>query len=225
MGLPACHEACIEHLRGGVPAERPRQCGGIERAAQPAAATADMRLALAFAALMGERREACAHGGFFAADLTELARAQDHGERDAFADARHAQHQLEAPCQIRLAAHRADEALQLGGAPLFRPRDVSHDAAPQTRVADGREPGLAADDTVLDLLDEGVMIGQHGKPRIGRQLVLRIFRDGAGGDQDGIDAVVFGAPQMQLGKRLDVQRRSTTTMKPAACKWRVTPRS
>jgi hypothetical protein len=64
---------------------------------------------------------------------------------------------------------------------------------------------LDAHDLFFGLLDEGELVGQGIEAGLGGQLVRFIAQAGAGGDQDGIDAVVLGALQTQLGIELHLQ--------------------
>jgi hypothetical protein len=50
------------------------------------------------------------------------------------------------------------------------------------------------------------VIGQRVEARIGRQLVARIEQMYAGGNQPGVDAIVLGALQAQLGEGAHLQR-------------------
>lgn len=58
MGFAARDEPAIECLERRVPAEGGRQCCGVERAAQPAAASGNMSFALPASALLDERCQA-----------------------------------------------------------------------------------------------------------------------------------------------------------------------
>ena len=68
------------------------------------------------------------------------------------------------------------------------------------------DPGLETGDVVLDLLDERQVIAQFVEARIGRHGVAGIQCDRAGSDEDGIQPVILGAAEVQLGERLDLER-------------------
>ena len=67
------------------------------------------------------------------------------------------------------------------------------------------EAGLEADDVLLDLLDEGEVVGGFLEARIGLDLV-RLGEGGTRRDQEGVDAVVLGPLEFHMGEGLDLER-------------------
>ena len=97
-----------------------------------------------------------------------------------------------------------EQACDLVFAPLFEPADLALDQAVQPRLTEMLEPGLEPHQVVLDLLDEGQVIGQRLEPRIGRQPFAGLHEVRAGGNQSGVDPVVLGPLQTKLGKGADL---------------------
>ena len=148
----------------------------------------------------------------------------DQSDRCALADAGHAEYQIEPAGEIVMVAQRRDDAQRARRPPRLQARDVGHDDAAQPRVIDMLEPGLQTRDVLLDLLDEGQMVGKRGQPRI-RLDAWPIDRGRAGCDQHRIERVVLGAAQMQtrIGTHLD--RLQHQDHEAAARKCLTTPRS
>src|SRR5205085_10154014 len=87
----------------------------------------------------------------------------------------------------------------------LQPGDVAVDDAPQRRLVDVLEPGLEPPDVLLDLLEEGEIVGQFRQSRIRRD--LRWIDPGTTSrDQYRVERIVLGAAQMYLAERLDLQR-------------------
>ena len=95
---------------------------------------------------------------------------------------------------------------QFGGTAGFQTRDVGGDNPQPPLVCDVLDPGLETGDVVLDLLDERQVIAQFVEARIGRHGVAGIECHRAGSDEDGIQPIVLGAAEVQLGERLDLER-------------------
>ena len=113
---------------------------------------------------------------------------------------------VEAPRQVGMAAHGGDQPPELVGPPGAQALDVGDDDVAQALVADVLEACLQPRDVRFDLFDEGQLVAERIQARIGRLRLPRVEDVGAGGDQDGIDAVALGAPQVQSGEGADLQR-------------------
>ena len=80
----------------------PRQCGGVERAAQPRPPAGDVALSLVPAAVVVERRQA-GERRRLAADMAEFGQTQHDRDGGPPANPRHAEHELQPTGQIRVA--------------------------------------------------------------------------------------------------------------------------
>ena len=127
--------------------------------------------------------------------------------------------------QVGMAPHGADQAPELVGPAGPQALDVGDDDVAQALVADVLEAGLQPGDVRFDLFDEGQLVAERIQARIGRLRLLRLEDMGAGGDQDGIDAVALGAAQVQSGEGADLQRLQHDDREAGSCRCRVTPRS
>jgi hypothetical protein len=105
-----------------------------------------------------------------------------------------------------MALKGGDQAPKFVGAARPQVLDVCRDDVPQALIADVFEPCFQAGDVRFDLFDEGQLVAEPIQARIGRRCFLGIEHVRAGGDQHGIDAVAFGAAQVQPGEGADLQR-------------------
>lgn len=178
----------------------------LRRRASGGVGTGDVALALPASTLLDERREARERCRLFSADRPQLRHAQDEGDRRARADPRHTEHEREAPGQVGMALEGGAQAPQFVGAARLQGLDVRRDHRAQARIADVFEARLQPGNVRFDLFDEGQLIAERIQARIGGLCLLGIEGISTGGNQDGIDAVTLGPPQVQFCEGADLQR-------------------
>ena len=127
MRLSSCGESSIEVDQHLVPAERGRQRCGVEGAAQASPSTGDMPLAFVLSAVIVEGSEPCQRCRLLAADAAEFGHSDNNGERGAFADAGHAEHEIEPAGEIVMIAQPSDDPEQFRAPPRFQAGDVGDD--------------------------------------------------------------------------------------------------
>ena len=95
-----------------------------------------MALSLVGSAVVVIGRHAGQRCGFLAIDAAELGHADDEGDCGAQADARHAEHEVEAPVEIVVGAQGRGDACQLGRAARLEAGVGCDVGLPPTRVYD-----------------------------------------------------------------------------------------
>jgi hypothetical protein len=180
-----------------------------------------MGLALPASTLLDERREAGKSRRLFSVDLTQLRRAQ--GDGGALADPRHTEHEREAPGQVGMALKGGNQAPQFVGAARLQVLDVCRYHRAQARIADVSEACLQAGDVRFDLFDEGQLLAD----RRGSAAFVSL------GSRTSVQAAIRTASMRSLlarrrcsfAKARTCSGCKTTSVKPAACRCRATPRS
>lgn len=104
-----------------------------------------------------------------------------------------------------MAAESGDQAPKFVGPARLQVLDVGRHQVAQALIADMFKACVQAGDVCFHLLDEGQLVAETIEVRIGRLCFLGIEDVGTGGDQDRIDAVAFGAAQVQPGERTHLQ--------------------
>jgi hypothetical protein len=163
-----------------------------------------MTLASVFTAVIVKGSQTCESSGLLATDPAELRHADDKRERGAFANAGNAEHEIKASGEIVVSAYLLGNVAELGAPSCLQSCNVTKNYAPQPRRTDMFEPGLQARNVFLDLLNEGQKVRKLGKALI-RPDPRLLHCSRAGCNQDGIERIVLGAPQMhpRVGAHLD----------------------
>src|SRR6185503_21066378 len=154
--------------------------------------------------LIIEGGEAGQARSLLAAQGTELGHADDEGKCGALADALDAGEEFQPEGEILVLAQALEEASDLGIAACGQALDLGFELGLESADGEAVETGLEANDVLLDLLDEGQMLGQGGKSVIA-------VADGAivggrrQGDDAGVDRIGLGSltPILGIGPDLD----------------------
>src|ERR1700741_685547 len=205
MGFSFCGQASIQADQCLVPAEGGRQRRREQGAAQAAAATGYVAISLVLAAVVVEWSKTGQGCGFLPGDATELGHADQERQRGALADTGNAEHQFKTPGEIAMGTKTPGKVAYLRDPAFLQPPDVAVNNAPQLHLIDMLEPGLEADDVLLELFEEGQILRQFSQSWIRRDPRL-IERCRAGCDQHRIEPVGLGPPQMRPAKRFDLDR-------------------
>ena len=112
------------------------------------------------AALLDEWREAGKRCRLFPADRAQFRHAQDKGECGPLADPRYAQHELEAPRQVGMAAECRDQAAKFVGPARPQSLDICRYDVAQALITDMFEACLQAGDVRFHLLDERQLVAE-----------------------------------------------------------------
>jgi len=152
---------------------------------------------MALGAIVVEGSQTDERGGFFTANIAKFRSADDEGECGALSDAIDACRQRQAVRQVLMLSQLGGELLELERAPSLEANDLAVEATAQLHVPDGLTSGLEANDVLLDLLDERQMLSKRLQTRI-RRLADRFSFGRTGGNQHGVDLVVFGPLQTKV---------------------------
>jgi len=192
-------ESSVEVDQGLIPSEGGRERCGIKGAPQAPPAAGDVALAFVFSTIVVKGSKAGKRGRLFATDTSELGHADDERERGPFANARNAQHEIEAGSQIVVTTYLLGNEADLSATSCLQTDNVAEDYASQSRLGNMFEPGLQPRDILFDLLDEGQKIGKVSQPliRLDRRL---LHHSCASCNQSGIEHIVLGSPKMSLGE-------------------------
>src|SRR5579859_2227530 len=173
-----------------------------------------MALAFVFATVVVKGGKPRERRRLFAADATELRHADDERERSAFADAGNAQYQIEPSSEIGMIAQLPGNQTELSKPPRLQSGNVGKDNASQSRLVEMLEAGLQPGKIFFGLLDEGQQICKLNEALI-RSDPRLLHGSRTGGNQNRVECIVLGSPEMEASKGAHLDRLQHQHRKPS----------
>ena len=168
MRLSGCEEALVEGFQLRIPVKDGRQCSGIEALPQSLTPALDVSRATPRAAVIVIGSEAGDGGSLFTGETADLRHTHQDGDRGSQPDTVHTDDQIEPIGKVAMLADGGDQLLKLAAQKNFEPVDLPRPELPNTLLAACLTAGLELGDILLDLLDQGQLLGQRRQPRIRR---------------------------------------------------------